>query len=442
MSNTTNLDITKPATGQAQPAVTIATGFDLFDTAIAGRLSKSVAGSSDVTLTTAEARNAILEFTGTLTGNINVIVPTKTKLYAVYNATSGAFTLTVKPSGGTGIAVTQGARTFLYCDGTNVVSASSNAITVEEADGSPTVANVSKIKVSNGTLTDNGSGIVTVLTGSGVITVEEADGSPSVAGVNKIKVSNATLTDNGGGVVTVTTGGGASGDVTEQGGYSSRPSADNDGDLYFATDAPFVSRDKGSGNGYSHWGPLMLLEPPPAVSNWTWVNQGGATATDGPGGIVLATPTGTGSSLRVLKKSAPAAPYTITVGFIPNIIGQSYLRGGVGWRQSSDGKIIYIGVGFALSSKIEIYKFTNATTYAGATYLSADYVPYGPIVWIQFLDDNTNRIVKISNDGINFIQIHSVGRTDFLTADEICLIADTNNSTYAGTINYLHWKQA
>jgi hypothetical protein len=41
------------------------------------------------------------------------------------------------------------------------------ALTVEEIDGTPTVANVVKIKVSNGTLADNGSGIVTVTTNGG-----------------------------------------------------------------------------------------------------------------------------------------------------------------------------------------------------------------------------------------------------------------------------------
>lgn len=121
-STTPNLGITKPQTGQAQPQVTIATGFDAFDAAVAGRLSKSVAGSADVTLSTTEARNAIYEFTGALTGNVNVIVPNKNRKFIVYNNTSGAFTLTIKTAAGTGIAVTQGTRVWLYCDSTNVVS--------------------------------------------------------------------------------------------------------------------------------------------------------------------------------------------------------------------------------------------------------------------------------------------------------------------------------
>ena len=116
--------------------------FDQFDAAVAGRLSKSVAGGSDVTLTVVEARNAILEFTGTITANINVIVPTKTRRYFVYNATSGSFTLTVKTSGGTGVAITQSTRAIVYCDGTNVVSITtggggSGTITSSSADQIP-----------------------------------------------------------------------------------------------------------------------------------------------------------------------------------------------------------------------------------------------------------------------------------------------------------------
>lgn len=123
-STTTNLTIPKPTVGAPDPQTraTIRSAFDQFDAAVAGRLSKSVAGSSDVTLTTTEARNKILELTGTLTGNINVIVPTKTRQYTIYNNTAGSFTLTVKTSGGSGVILSQGTRNIVYCDGTNVVS--------------------------------------------------------------------------------------------------------------------------------------------------------------------------------------------------------------------------------------------------------------------------------------------------------------------------------
>ncbi len=87
-----------------------------------GRLSKSAAGGVDVTLTAAEAANQFIELTGTITANINVIVPAAARLFFIYNGTSGAFTVTVKTAAGTGVAVTQGGRTLLECDATNVVS--------------------------------------------------------------------------------------------------------------------------------------------------------------------------------------------------------------------------------------------------------------------------------------------------------------------------------
>lgn len=86
-------------------------------------LNLNVAGSSNVTETSAQAQNIIQQFTGALTGNINVIVPATVQLYFVENATSGAFTLTLKTASGTGIGIPQGTNAILYCDGTNVVNA-------------------------------------------------------------------------------------------------------------------------------------------------------------------------------------------------------------------------------------------------------------------------------------------------------------------------------
>lgn len=85
-----------------------------------GRLSLSVAGGSNVTLTAVQAGYGILTLTGALTAAISVIVPSTSGQWIVENNTTGAYALTVKTAAGTGIAVTQGAQTSLFCDGTNV----------------------------------------------------------------------------------------------------------------------------------------------------------------------------------------------------------------------------------------------------------------------------------------------------------------------------------
>jgi len=76
--------------------------------------------SADVTLTESQARCGYLTTTGVLTGNRSVIVPNDWQGF-VYCNNTGAFTTTVKTSGGAGVVVAQGKRAILFADGTNVV---------------------------------------------------------------------------------------------------------------------------------------------------------------------------------------------------------------------------------------------------------------------------------------------------------------------------------
>jgi hypothetical protein len=87
-------------------------------------LAKAVTGGT-VTLTSAEGANVIQEYSGTLTSNCTVIVPSTVQLYSMQNGTSGSFTLTFKTSamGGTTYVLTQGQTVILICDGTNVYNA-------------------------------------------------------------------------------------------------------------------------------------------------------------------------------------------------------------------------------------------------------------------------------------------------------------------------------
>jgi hypothetical protein len=101
-------------------------------------LTKSVAGGSNVTLTAVEAGHGILVFTGALTANIAVIVPNSpTRSWIVKNGTSGAFTLTVKTSAGTGVVCSQGKKALVYTDGTNVDDALTD-FDSPEMTGTPT----------------------------------------------------------------------------------------------------------------------------------------------------------------------------------------------------------------------------------------------------------------------------------------------------------------
>lgn len=103
----------------------------LVDTAITGLASLSMT-TADYTLSTAngatdEARCMFLTIGGTPGAARSIIVPALSKLYIVYNNSTGGYAQTVKTSAGTGISVPNGSRAVLYCDGTNVVTAATYA---------------------------------------------------------------------------------------------------------------------------------------------------------------------------------------------------------------------------------------------------------------------------------------------------------------------------
>ena len=112
-------------------------GFGQASTFVFDYTSIAVPGTGNYTLTGSELNRIAYNFTGILTGNRVIIVPATVQQYWVSNATTGAFTLTVKTSAGTGVAVAQGSRAIFYCDGTNVVDADTSTVAtpISVADG-------------------------------------------------------------------------------------------------------------------------------------------------------------------------------------------------------------------------------------------------------------------------------------------------------------------
>jgi len=144
------------------------TNLETVDAFNAGYLAKSVAGSANVTLTTAnrdpnaESSNKVIEFTGALTGDITVFIPAVENNYIFFNNTSGSFTLTVAPTGhgSNGVAISQGSHTVQYCTGDTVVDLFANSL------GNVRVINQLRVG-DNIQLNSNGVVAATTVTGNG-----------------------------------------------------------------------------------------------------------------------------------------------------------------------------------------------------------------------------------------------------------------------------------
>ena len=91
------------------------------------QLTKNVVNGT-YTLTSAEAANVILKFTGVLSGNVTIIVPQTIQIYYVSNQTDGGIsnytvTLSTGVPGGATAAIPAGNQSTLICDSVNLLNA-------------------------------------------------------------------------------------------------------------------------------------------------------------------------------------------------------------------------------------------------------------------------------------------------------------------------------
>ena len=105
------------------------TNLVILQQAIAGYQTVALNATTGATLTfsngaLSDGKNAVIELTGTITGNVSVIIPDGIeKTYLVKNNTTGAFTVQIKTTSGTGptFATTDKGIKLVYSNGTNVV---------------------------------------------------------------------------------------------------------------------------------------------------------------------------------------------------------------------------------------------------------------------------------------------------------------------------------
>ena len=226
--------------------------------------------------------------------------------------------------------------------------------------------------------------------------------------------------------------------------YAARQAAAKAGRIFLPNDGFYAERDTGS--AWAPWGPIFPFTVP-VDGDFSWVNQGGASVDTTNGGIHLIAPAGAGENVRARVKAAPATPYTITAAFLQMRPEVDFAACGLLFRQSSDGKLVtgaliwdstLTGSG---DSAIRAVKYTNPTTFS-ANYTNTLPVSPGNLVFIRIADDGVNRITSYSADGQHWTTVHSVGRTDFLTADQVGFFCNANQATWPVAMTLLSWKQA
>jgi hypothetical protein len=169
----------------------------LLEQAISGYVTQAVSTGADTTLTmsqgaSATARNMFIELTGSGGANTNLIVPSNKKLYFIYNNTSSG-QVTVKVSGQTGISVANGTKVVLVSNGTDIVNATSYAVTISGA--LPVASGGIGVTTLTGLAYGNGTSAFTAATAAQTVAVI---GTTAVTNATNVTTTNFTITESGG----------------------------------------------------------------------------------------------------------------------------------------------------------------------------------------------------------------------------------------------------
>jgi hypothetical protein len=169
---------------------------NVFEQAIVGRVTVDFATDANKTLTatdsvaTQDYRNLYLNLTstGSLTATRDLIVPTINKTYVVQNNTTGAQSIRVITTAGSGVTIPNGRTAALYVDGTNVIVAADWVdINGGSIDGTPIGAN------------STSTGAFTTVSASGQVTSTVTTGTAPlvIASITKVNNLNVDLLDGG-----------------------------------------------------------------------------------------------------------------------------------------------------------------------------------------------------------------------------------------------------
>lgn len=263
----------------------------------------------------------------------------------------------------------------------------------------------------------NGAGWATPPTSvPAAITVREEDGTPSVNPINTLRFPDGSLVDNGGGDVSVVFAGGG-GNVVYTDPYASPPVSPNAGDVWLPSDALYVLVYNGSiwvPRGYQSTAMTLPADP------GTWFHQNGSTITLANGVLDLVCPTALSNNVTCRLKTIPNPTDWVLTTFVRTMSGASAMAGLVAKNSGANAFVALI----IRNQNLLAIKYTNQTT-VSANYISFS-LPYTSSqgIWLQLEDNGTNRISRYSFDGLTWVQLHTVARTDFVTPDQYGICAE------------------
>ncbi|RFZ11176.1 hypothetical protein DSM43518_02016 [Mycobacterium marinum] len=228
--------------------------------------------------------------------------------------------------------------------------------------------------------------------------------------------------------------------------FASLPAAGNAGRTYWCEDVGLTLLDDGTDWRRVWGGPLGYFTAPPS-SGWSAVNAGSTTWAANKDAMLFTAPSdGTGSYHLQVRTLTPSSNYTARFNVELTAMDAASTDAwvmGIVLRESSSGKFLTLELivsssAFGSGAVLRAAKW-NGTSSFSAAYKSryVQFLSGGIPNWLQFRDNGTTRYFEYSHNGVDWVTLHPVGRTDFCTPDQIG-VGVFNAAT--GFTNYLRLR--
>jgi hypothetical protein len=190
------------------------------------------------------------------------------------------------------------------------------------------------------------------------------------------------------------------------------------------------------------------------LSDFTWQNQGGASASDDNGTIFLNCPTDASFNARVLERTAPSTPYTYIAAFstlCPLVDSDAKPGFGFGFRETSSSKLMVCTLRmesfFDNEFLICMQRFSSTTSLFTTNDGSRRTQIVSDLIWIKMENNGTNLKWYIGPDGVNWMLYFSESKTAWFSSGPDRLVWFGLNNGNSGSpsaelhVRLHHWSK-
>lgn len=186
-------------------------------------------------------------------------------------------------------------------------------------------------------------------------------------------------------------------------------------------------------------------------SDFTWVNQGSATVAVSGLGLTMVLPTdAAATNVRMLARTPGGGSWTYVAamkGFGLHD-GSATVQFGIGFRESATGKLVVIGYGAGSTNntqrRLVVSRWTDEDTLSGTLVVDNGFMLVPEIVWFKAEYDGTDIFLSVSNDGIEWLELHTEAENNhFTTAPDQIIWYGLNgtNSISPLIAKLVHWHK-